>query len=1156
MTQINSPLIGVCQWAVLCLFLCCVCSDDGVAATEPDHRASLDWDAADKIYRLKWPALSGRTYFMQYTPDLIEDWIWIPAVVSGDGATKTWAFDVAGEKGFWRLVSSDIPTDDPSGDDFDGDGVSNLAELLQGTHPLENFDNDHDGFPDDWEAGAGLNPSDATDGADADSDGDGLTNAEERLAGTLMQNPDSDGDGVEDGRDGWANNSALSPARLPGTSYAALALDQLGLPYIAPADLYEALYTADMNDQGLIRMKDANGSFIFVPGTGQVFRFPAGHTFGSYARISNAGTLVSTFGSNGTGVWHYNGTWTPAVPHVGPLGPGEPHHYLLPYGAACTNALGSLVAEITGQSVQDPPPYNNPTYAEKWGYMGHGFWSEDVTHPPGAAHHYHHRFYYDFGTNQFNQITTGGTWLSPRYLNDQNLATGGVRQVVGGTRSSAEQFSDGTTGPFMVQTLGPGLTEAGGAPQILPGGVDAWVDVSSQDSAYLVGGREIGYTGYYEPLLWQKQDGAWQMINLAETVPDMNFVWDVNSRAQFIGSIQRGEEYREVLVENGAVVNLDEKLASSGWKDVFPQYITESGVILAAATKTQDQTLHGVMLVPMGIAVDANRDGEIQMGSSVDKTTQNKPYRFWVNDDNDSGDEDHPGSSIQDYANFEIEGKRDLEDFARLHLNIGGFYEAIASGQIKIGLKWKNVTGDPSIRVYRAVESDGKDNYLRDDNVAGQQVTGVYKACITDIHNRQKVAASGFIFPTSFWSGLSAENTKKNLLFEVSGEGGGQLVLTIHKSDGTEIGEGAGVWLDLKNIRDMYERAHASIDTTIPSPVNAEFGCALDKELPADSSEDKNLILYVHGMNTDDPDYYQQSETLFKRLWWRGFKGRFASFRWPSPMFGFVPDDYNTGEFRAWKSGGPLKDYINYLKASPRFSGYTTNVAVHSMGNIVMGEAIRQGVSVDNYALMQAATSAKCYDGNNANLDFAPIMENEPLFPTPDEDDIGGYKNTFNQAVRRVNFYNEFDWALSTGPLDMWEGNQKTYKPDNLSLRGGGKYRFTTGDGKCWADTLFLGTIPISYREVTDDCEKKAFVGKSRSRAVGASGATRAPYAMVGGSITTNVNLRDAAFGFTAEKQFGQTREEHSGQFTKLLCNAIPFYDALMQIAFNIQPNP
>jgi hypothetical protein len=58
-------------------------------------------------------------------------------------------------------------------------------------------DLDTDGLGDDYETANGLDPADPTDAAQ-DSDGDGLTNLQERDLGTDPQNPDSDGDGVFD----------------------------------------------------------------------------------------------------------------------------------------------------------------------------------------------------------------------------------------------------------------------------------------------------------------------------------------------------------------------------------------------------------------------------------------------------------------------------------------------------------------------------------------------------------------------------------------------------------------------------------------------------------------------------------------------------------------------------------------------------------------------------------------------------------------------------------------------------------------------------------------------------------------------------------------------------------------------------------------------
>jgi len=42
----------------------------------------------------------------------------------------------------------------------------------------------------------------------------------------------------------------------------------------------------------------------------------------------------------------------------------------------------------------------------------------------------------------------------------------------------------------------------------------------------------------------------------------------------------------------------------------------------------------GFLLLPVEVAVDANRDGEITFDGQ-DKTTAENPYRFWINDDQD-----------------------------------------------------------------------------------------------------------------------------------------------------------------------------------------------------------------------------------------------------------------------------------------------------------------------------------------------------------------------------------------------------------------------------------------------------------------------------------------------------------------------------------------
>jgi hypothetical protein len=75
-------------------------------------------------------------------------------------------------------------------------------------------DADSDGMPDSWETTHLFNPNNASDAA-PDTDGDGLSNVREFLAGTDPRDPDSDGDGAPDGVEIHHGSNPLSNSSLP-----------------------------------------------------------------------------------------------------------------------------------------------------------------------------------------------------------------------------------------------------------------------------------------------------------------------------------------------------------------------------------------------------------------------------------------------------------------------------------------------------------------------------------------------------------------------------------------------------------------------------------------------------------------------------------------------------------------------------------------------------------------------------------------------------------------------------------------------------------------------------------------------------------------------------------------------------------------------------
>ncbi|WP_299978504.1 pentapeptide repeat-containing protein [uncultured Pseudoteredinibacter sp.] len=108
--------------------------------------------------------------------------------------------------------------------DYDNDGLNNLAEAQNGANPYHH-DSDDDGMDDVFELASAsqascvslsyrLRLNDASD-ANADPDGDKLSNQLESELGSDICNPDSDGDGINDGFEHKSNTSLISAAERP-----------------------------------------------------------------------------------------------------------------------------------------------------------------------------------------------------------------------------------------------------------------------------------------------------------------------------------------------------------------------------------------------------------------------------------------------------------------------------------------------------------------------------------------------------------------------------------------------------------------------------------------------------------------------------------------------------------------------------------------------------------------------------------------------------------------------------------------------------------------------------------------------------------------------------------------------------------------------------
>ena len=557
----------------------------------------------------------------------------------------------------------------------------------------------------------------------------------------------------------------------------------------------------------------------------------------------------------------------------------------------------------------------------------------------------------------------------------------------------------------------------------------------------------------------------------------------------------------------------------SEYGEFFP---TEPGRVILTTKPDPDQgSLQGECLIDViKIQLDVNHDGEIDRTfAGPDNTSHDRPFRFWINNDCDLSHGSDPGQDVRvgsglfvpsaaNLANKRIDCKRDLEDFARLW--ICGVPALAANPGYQVTLSWNVSSGSPAINLFHAAEKDGGIGYLTKESVAGSQILGVPDFVPGPGNKVATIStAQSFTLPSTFF----ANSGDKYFLFEGAGIGQGELVMTF--AQGPTVLAETSAWLDLRDAKDLYEQAHIEgVNDSIPNTLTSSY--KMDKVFPPDTAETKQIIVWVHGWNNSLWAAQSYAETAFKRLYWQGYRGRFVFLRWPThsgetdtpPLNLFT---YNHSEHKAFHSGKAVSKLLNDLRS--RFSDYSINACAHSMGNIVMMEALKRQAeggfqALDSYVLMEAAVPAHCFDSNAP--DFTELVGLETTVSTPDT--YRGYLQTANSLRGGlVNFFNQDDFALNA-----WVANQKIRKPHrSLGYSSDG----TNG----YHDGLII----------FDPKELMPFVARSRSLAVGAEGLTR-------GAVEDSLNMK-IEFGFTT------AAGDHSGQYTRSVQDIWPFYRRLME---------
>jgi hypothetical protein len=594
----------------------------------------------------------------------------------------------------------------------------------------------------------------------------------------------------------------------------------------------------------------------------------------------------------------------------------------------------------------------------------------------------------------------------------------------------------------------------------------------------------------------------------------------------------------EIDTNGNVTTNLTGVLSPYG--NFFP---TQPGPVALVTMPDPDTGEQGTGVVNcISLNVDKNHDTVMDLSwDGPDVTSQASPMEFWVNSGYSGVEGDAPvmNDVLSDYTFGNITSERDLENFARLW--ICGM-PALTNGY-QVRLSWANVSsGNPGINLYTSVETNGGTGYLTDTNIALEQSefsfsgSSPYSVVKTGIGVAIAEITNGvtYTFPASYFT----NSGNKYFLFEGAGIGAGELQLSVTDAYGNMIAQ-TGVWLDLHDIEDFYEFARATNVTSSVPPSSLISQLQVLRTVAAAPDATKQMVIFVHGINNTEFSAQDSTEIIFKRLYWSGYYGRVAEFRWPCGYLPtentWYPFEYNKSEFWAYKSASAFKDYLTYLRNRADLSGYTLNILAHSQGNAVASEALSEGAPFDNYVLSQGAVPAMCYDGSAPTLQT--LLNAEAVTPTPFAASVGGYNECWtNISGNLIDFYNTNDFALASGVIGgiqaNWVADQASQKPE--AFIGGPSYIFYPSNQTSVA-YYTLG----SHYTVTDWQESRAMVARSHTSAVGAQGG-------LAGVIKGSVDLK-ASFGF------GSTRPEHSAQFSRPIQTSLDYYQKLLT---EIQPTP
>ena len=213
------------------------------------------------------------------------------------------------------------------------------------------------------------------------------------------------------------------------------------------------------------------------------------------------------------------------------------------------------------------------------------------------------------------------------------------------------------------------------------------------------------------------------------------------------------------------------------------------------------------------------------------------------------------------------------------------------------------------------------------------------------------------------------------------------------------------------SIRGAYENEMTSFSGTDMPPNNPDSELA-DKD-----------VFFVHGFNVSPENARNWNREMFKRFWVSGMNARYWGVTW-SGDFHVMFEDFNGLHYHL--------DVRQALMSAPTFRnlvnshGVDSVVIGHSLGNMVVSEALLKGANASTYIMLDAAVASEAYrpelqaDSSSIIDKYVPLDWDGYNEPTWAANWYTWFTNDVNDARGKIGWAGHFAPLLNRGGLDVF----------------------------------------------------------------------------------------------------------------------------------------